>query len=641
MGGAVRRLARSQAMRRRTAITCGAAALAVASVTGLATTYALQAAEELQSARGHLLELREGGGGGQEALLALRKADGDLTAAHDVLSRWPVDVVAAVPVLGRSWAAERAVARTAAEVVGGARVLADRLQSVRAGAGGVELPALAALRTDLEGPVERSAAAYDELADQPLGLTPPQVSDGVRQARDALGPAVDALQQADTAISVASGLLGASGPRSVLVMLQNNAELRGTGGYTSSFATGQTAEGRLLLGPLQDLIEVADPPDEDRYVPAPEEYVDDYRMFGGNSTMWRTWNMSPHVPDSALVGARIAGAVLDRTPDVVVLLDVPAMGALAALGGSAVILPDGSTVEPSELTEALLVDSYAAAGSDTEAQIRRRVQLQAAATAAVGRLLSGEVPASELARTLVRLADQRHLAIWSGRPEEQRALERLGVAGELAVPEGGDLAHVSVNNIGANKLDVHVDREVGVDVEVGPSSATVTQRVRFTNAAPADLVPYVAGAERPGVVVSRVELSLPPAARDLVATIDGKPWNGVLHTGGGRSRLIARLELPRGASASFEARYTLPTPDGRYHLRLVPQPLVEDAALTLSLRGAHGERLEVSGARLVDARVEEVGPLSETRDVVARLHRPAPSRWERLSDWWNSPVQLG
>ena len=629
-------------MKRRVALALALAALAAAAVAGLATAHALEAADELERARAGLVELRDGGASTQAALTSLRRADEDVSAADEVLSRWPVDVMAAVPVVGRSWAAERAVARSATEVVGAARLLAERVAALRAGAGGVELAALADLRADLAGPVQRGASEYDELRSTPLGLTPPQVSRGVTQAREALGPAVDALRQADTGLTAVSGLLGASGPRSVLVILQNNAELRGSGGYTSSFATGRTQDGRLLLEPLQDLIEVADPPETDRYLPAPQEYVEDFQTYGGNSTMWRTWNMSPHVPDSAVVGARIAGAVTGREPDVVVLLDVPAMGALAALGGTAITLPDGSVVQPSELTDALLVDAYAGAGTDSEAQVRRRVQLQAAATAAVSRLLGGDVPAEELARPLVRLADQRHLAVWSARPAEQQALERLGVAGQLVPPRGGDLVHVSVNNTGANKLDLYVDRRVSVTAEVGPSSAAVTQRVSFTNAAPPDLVPYVAGVERPGVVISRVELSLPPAARDLRPTIDGKPWVGALHEGGGRSRLITRLELPRGASSVLEVRYTLPLTDGRYHLALVPQPLAEDAVLRLAVLPADGEALgSVEGADVVGGRVEEEVPLSETRDVVAELERETPSRWERLKDWWNSPVELG
>ena len=559
-----------------------------------------------------------------------------------MLSRWPVDVVAAVPVLGRSWAAERAVARSATEVVGAAQVLAERLPSVRAGAGGIELVALAALRADLEEPVRRSAAAYDALDQQPLGLTPPQVSDGVRQARDALGPAVAALQQADAGLSVVSGLLGADGPRSVLVMLQNNAELRGTGGYTSSFATGRTQDGRLVLEPLQDLIEVADPPERDRYLPAPEEYVEDFQMFGGNSTMWRTWNMSPHVPDSALVGARIAGAVLGEEPDVLVLLDVPAMGALAALGGAEIRLPDGSSVQPAELTESLLVDSYAAAGrtsrrrSAAGCSCRKPPAWRSAACSTGTCRLPTSLGRWRALPTSATCRCGRLAPTSSGRSRRSASQARWGLRRAAT-----SRTSASTTSEPTSSTSTSTGRSASPP-RSGPTSATVTQRVRFTNSAPEGLVPYVAGVQRPGVVVSRAELSLPESADGVTATIDGRPWDGAVHTGGGRTRLIARLELPRGVSSVLEARYTVPLVDGRYRLRLVPQPLVEDARLTLDVHGADGQPLDVvSGADEGVEQVEERGTLGATRDVVVQVARPTRSRWDRLRQWWDSPVQVG
>ena len=579
----------------------------------------------------------------QQAAAGLEQAGTHLAEAERELSRWPVDVVAAVPLLGRSWVAERAVARTARSVVAGAAVLAEDLPTVRAGGGGVDLARLSDVRADLSGPVTQAQSALARLEQTPTGLTPPQVQTGVEQALQALAPAVDALAQARTGLDLVAGLLGDSGPRTVLVLLQNNAELRGAGGYAASFALGRVEQGRLALGPLQDVLAVADPPAEARRVPAPPEYLEDYEALAGNTTVWRSWNMSPDVPDSALVGARIAAALLDVEPDVVVLLDVPAMAALAELGGGDIALPDGSTVAPDELAEALLVDAYAAAGADDEVQDLRRAALQGAATTAVGRLLSGGVPPAEAARTLARLARERHLAVWSARPEEQSALVELGAAGELETPPGGDLSHVSVNNIGGNKLDVYVERDLEVDVVVGPDSAQVVQRVRFTNRAPAGLVPYVAGVEQPGVAVSRVELSLPPTARGLAATVDGEPWVGAVHTGPSRSRLITHLELPRGATSVLQARYTVPLRNGSYRLHLVPQALVDDADLRLSVRPAPGEAFaELSGISPEGAGGEDTRPLSETREVVATLRQePSPSRWDRFRDWWRSPVTLG
>lgn len=614
---------------------------AAAGTTAAAGSAALSAERSLSRAQAGLTTVTDSDAGTDEALAALQRASRDVDRADARLDAWPVDVLAAIPVLGRSWDAERAVTRTAREVLAGASVLAERVPEVRARSGGVDLAALAAAREELAGPADRAQDALADLRSTSVGLTPPQVGRGVRDAEQALGPAVDTLRRAASGLEVVGGLLGGSGARRVLVMLQNNAELRGAGGYSSSFATGRLDGGSVVLGPLRDVLEAADPPATARRVPAPREYVEDYGGLSGDTTQWRSWNMSPHVPDSALVGARVAGALLGEEPDVVVLLDVPAMGALASLGGSGVQLPGGRTVTADELTQALLVDAYADAGSDVTVQVQRRADLQAAATGAVSRLLTGAVPAADAARTLARLTAQRHLTVWSARPQEQQVLEELGAAGALAAPEGGDLSSVSVNNIGSNKLDLYVDRAVSLDAVVDRDEAQVLQRVRFTNRAPDDLVSYVAGVERPGVSISRVELSLPPGATDVAATVDGAPWTGSLRAGQGRQRLATRLELPRGDTSLLEVSYRLPVEDGRYALRVVPQPLVRDAAVRLSVRSADGEPFgRIAGAERADGAVAETGTLSQVRDVVVEPPQEAGT-WERVKRWWDSPVRLG
>ena len=628
--------------RRRLLLGVAATAAGVAAVVAAAGQSALSAADDLQQAQGRIAAARAPGTGTQEAREALQAAEDDVARAARTLERWPVDVVAAVPVLGRSWVAERAVTDAARQVVTAAGVVAEGLPDVRASAGGIDVSALADVRAQLVQPVRRSRAALTALHQVRTGLTPPQVSRGVRDAREALDPAVEVLEDTEQGLQVVAGLLGRDGPRSLLIMLQNNAELRGAGGYAASFATGRLEGGRLALDPLEDVAAAADPPGRARRVPAPEDFVEDYGHLSGDTTIWRSWNMSPHVPDSALVGARVAGAVLGREPDVVVLLDVPAMGVLAGLGGTAVVLPDGTTVTADQLTEALLVDAYADAGEEVDVQLQRRAALQGAATAAVTRLLGGALPSADAARAIAQLAAERHLSVWSARPQEQQALVGLGLAGAVEAPRGGDLHHVSVNNVGANKLDYYVDRDLEVAVELDEDVARVRQQVRFRNDAPPDLVPYVAGFDRPGLVVSLVELSLPPGAQDVVVRVDGEPWRGTVRTGADRHRISTRVEVPRGAQRVLEVRYELPVREGRYPLRLVPQPLVSDADLRLTVRAAEGRRLEeVAGAPSRDGMVELAAPLRRTQDLVVHLEPPRRSRWERLQDWWNSPVRLG
>lgn len=590
--------------------------LVVGAVVGLAGSSALSAARALERARADLTAVSASDSDVEQARAVLRRAEQELLRAQRELDTWPVDVVTQVPVLGRSLRVERAVARSAMHVVEGASVLAERLPAVQAQGGGVDLAALAAIEHDVASSARGARQALSDLRTTETDLTPRKVRDARRDALAALEPVVTALDRASAGLHLVSGLLGARGDRSVLVMLQNNAELRGTGGYAATFATGRTSAGRLVLDPLRDVVAFADPAERARRVPAPAEYAMDYGPLSGDTTVWRSWNMSPHVPDSAVVGARVAGAVLGHEPDVLVLVDVPAMARLAQLGDG-VVMPDGSTLSPDELSRALLVDAYEDAGEEREAQDRRRVQLQAAATSTFTGLLSGQLPVADVARALADLVAGRHLTAWSARPDEQATLEALGAAGAVQAPPGSDLSHVSVNNLGGNKLDIYVDRTVSVEAVVSPTEAQVVQRVVFRNTAPDDLVRYVAGPHSPGTVFSRVELSLPADAEDVAAVQDGRPWPGRVDAGSARLRLPTRVDIPRGGTSTLEVRYRLPLSDGEYDLRLIPQPLVQDATLSLAVRAVEGYRLVGDDVR--DGVLLQEGAFDETQDVSVDL----------------------
>lgn len=599
-------------------------------VTGLAGVSALSAARSMEAAESRLVAVRDGAEGPSvtEVLPALRRAQHDLDLARDAVDRVPVRLVAAVPVLGRSLDAERAVAHTAGAVVDAAVVGAELLPEFLSAPGVIDLEVVQRLRTDLVEPARSAQDGWSGLDSGSTALTPPVVGAGVTRAKSTLGPAVELLAQAEAGLDVLHGLLGGSGDRTLMIALENNAELRGTGGYVATFAMGALREGRLDLGEFQGVEEVNDTIDQVRTVDAPVEFRRDYGPHAADTTLFRSWNMSPDAPQSAEVGARVAGVLLGNKPDVVLMLDVRAMSAIAQLSGESVRLGDGTVIAPDQLLDALLVESYADAGTDIEAQLRRRDELQAAASAPVQGLLQGSVPFDRMAPLLVELAGQRHVKLWSARPTEQALLEELDLAGHIEVARGEDLSLVSVNNIGANKLDQYVQRDLAVDVVVNRDMAHVRQRVRFENQAPAGLVPYVAGFVLPGTVTSRVELSLPPGAVLEGATLDGGPLVGDVREGATRTRVVTRLELAREEAAEFEVAYRLPLESGRYRLRVVPQPLVRDAGLSLTVRPAEGVELSgIAGTALVDGELRGVGELSTVQTIGVDVRQP--SLWDR------------
>lgn len=614
--------------------------LLVAVVLGLAAYEALTAARLLEQARADLPGALGDAPAAQELTPRLERADATLARAERLLSRPATRLVAAVPMLGRSWVAERRVVEAGRSALSAARTASDALPELRGAGGSLDLDRVRSLGKELSPQASRAQEALEQLRDTPTGLTPPQVGRGVHDAVEALEPAVAGLVAGATGAQVAPPLLGADGPRSVLVTIMNNAELRGAGGYVSTFATGTLSAGRLELEPFQDVKGIYEEPEQARPVPAPADYVEDYGPFLANTTNWRTWTMSPHVPDTAAVGAEIAAELLGRRPDVVLLLDTPAVAALVGLTGQPVVLPDGTGVPPERLVESLLVDAYADAGESNEAQDARRADLRAAAGAAAAQLLEAGLDPLAAVRELARLASGRHLAVWSAQPTEQQRLVELGLAGAVAAGEG-DLAMVSVNNLSGNKLDYYVDRTVEHDVVLSGSTAEVVQRVQLHNDAPEGLVPYVEGYRTPGRSSLRVELSTSPDAVVRSLTVDGQPAQGGERVDDQRRRIFTYLDLIRGQSVELELRYEVPAPDGRYALRALPQGLARDATLTVTARADDGSRLAAAdGFERVDGVLRHSAPWSQTRELEVAAEQPG--RWTRMraavQRFWDEPV---
>lgn len=584
-------------------------------VLALATRAALAAREDLEVARGALESVRTGAD--PKVLMdRVQMAQARVARAQYRLDSPSVAMAARLPVLGRTWRVARLVAATSDAVLEG--VQQGLLATSSAQYVDSDDPALQRLAS-LAEPVRMSAARARDLLAQlesaSTALTPSSVAEGTAQARAGLAPAVRTLERAAAGARVGQVLLQRGPTRSVFVAIENNAELRGTGGYVSTYARGTLTNGRLDLQPPQDIIEIGETPASARRVRAPADYRRAYGPFLADTTLLRNWTLSPDIPSSASVAAAALGVVTDSEPDLVLLLDVPALQAFADLSGESIELADGTVVPPEELSGQLLIESYAD-GLTEQAQTRRRDELRRAAGETVTRLLSQDVDPLALLRTLSDLASGRHLALWSADPSLQSQLVTVGVAGEVA-PGEGDLSLVTVNNFGANKLDVYVEREVEVDAVVGRRTTEVVQRVRLTNRAPAGLVPYVAGRMTPGVLSERLEFGISRRATLESFSSNGRPARATVDDKGEWLRIVVNLTLPRGGSTTFEVRYTVPTANG-YRVDLIPQPLAVDATLTLRLTAADGARLVDEYGRRLPKGARSQGPWTKQSQVTVR-----------------------
>ena len=579
---------------------------------------------------------------------ALARAE-DLARHAERLLRQPGPLLSqVVPVLGRTTKAARIVSESVVATVSSARSAAGVLENQELVKDGrLDLAAVRDLQQVLDAAALAMGPPLQRLAGVDPSLLPGPVARGVREAQDELLGAEVQARRAAAFADALPGLLGADRRRTVLVVLQNNAELRGTGGVISTFTIGTATDGKLNLEPFRDVVEVADPPGEAQRVAASPEFVEQYGSFLANTTLWKNANMSPDGPSSNAVLAAVASRSLGRQVDVVLSLDVRAMAEIAAALGT-VALPDGTQLTADELAGELYVTSYE--GLEFTGKERRRV-LRAAADTALRRILAGEAGPAALSRRLSKAVAGRHLTLWSAEPSEQAALVAAGAAGAVDTSDV-DVSMVAAHNLGGpghlrgggpgegNKLDYYVRRQMGVTAVLGQDgTAEVTQRLELTNTAPEDLGIYVAGFTTPGRISELVSLYVDEDADLLSLTKDDQPESGSVSGELGAKVIRVATELDRGESAVWELRYRVPLQGRNYRLRLIPQPLARDATIDVTVRGLPGVGLEVNDdGHWAPGGVSFTGKLAEVKDVNVRVAQRGSGLAERIRGFWTSPA---
>ena len=631
-----------------------AVALLVLAVCAVWTAVVLGAVRnDLQAAREELEAATEANDA-DEVGLALARGQGRLQRSVDRLGQPGPAVISRVPVVGRSVEAIDVTAQAALAVTSASRQVVEATEGASLlPDGGVDLDGLRALGAALTSAGEQTQAPVAALVEQSHRFLPGPVAGPVGEAQDRLAPAPDAFSRAGTGVEALGGLLGADGPRRLLVVLENNAELRGTGGLVSVFATATAENGRLEVGGFRDVVDVAAEPDEAVRVPAPDDYVGLWGPYLANSTLWVNTNMSPDIPTSSDVLADVAAATLPEPPDAVLWLDVPAIaGVLEATGP--VALPDGSELRGEDAVDVLLSRAYVDAPDTIEGQAQRRETLRAVADAVLSRLLGGAEEPPSLTALGPALADAalgRHLAVWSAREGEQAQLVEAGLAGALQAGDG-DVASFTVQNLGGgdtegNKLDYYARRSVEVQALVGDDATDVVQSVTLQNDAPPTGLPrYVAGGVTPGTTNNLVTFALPSGAEQVVLRRAGRPLDSPPRPAGDHSVVTDLVSLPAGTGVTWELTYRLPRDGDDYRLRLYPQPLHAPADLRVELAPGEGRRLAVPAGSDLEAGdgngwvLDQ--PFATTEDLEVVTERPNLARrvLDGIRSFWTEPVTL-
>lgn len=350
----------------------------------------------------------------------------------------------------------------------------------------------------------------------------PQVADGVGQLTDVVaqtGPMVAALADASATVPT---MLGVDEPRTILVMLQNNAELRSAGGITGTFIAIHAENGVLSIARQADSSDFRVRSKE--IVPVPASTVELYGTVAG-----RYVQDASITPDFTLT-ARLAAAwwkdLTGTAPDTVVSVDPLVLQAVLQVIGPVSVSTGDVTAE--NMAQKLLVEPYLTLSSDEQTAVFDEV-VRAVFTA----ITTSDVDPVALASALATPVEEGRISVWSAHDDEQSVLEATSLAGAAARQrDAGEHAYaVYFNDTTGGKMDTFLTTEIssGAGACRSDGKRTVEVAVTLTSTAPADAArrfpDTMTGGDRygisPGHIGTTVAVSAPPGAFVGGVTRDG------------------------------------------------------------------------------------------------------------------------
>ena len=602
----------------------------------LTAVVAIPVVHDLQAARG-LLEAPA-----DELVRAdVARAQDRLERVSGRLSGPPARLLGLVPVVGPSLGAVRAVAQAARPVLAAGLELKEEVDRLRSRGlmeeGRIQVEDIEALQGPVHAEVEALERLEKDLADRRNGWVAPPVWDALEEMGEKVADVRAGARGFEDLLGVIGDLLGGDQPRTYLVMLLNNAELRGAGGVLTGLGTVTVDDGRIRLGRFfayEDLRE-----DPYRSVPAPADYENHYAHFGANTTIFVNATYSPDVPDDALVAARLFHKVTGISTDGALVVDPRGLAAL---------LPEGDRVRVPGLRRAVTADElpkfvYSDAYKIFDSNVERRAAILELGAQAFRDIVSSNSVDSATTEAGGAAFASGHLRFVSFHPSEQAALDALNSSGDLQSTTRDGVV-VAGQNLGGSdgagtKLDYWVDRAIEHRCTVvDDGSAQCSSEVTLTNRVPDGLTRYVAG-QPYGLLRTYLEIFVPENALVDGVTVDGEEPVFYTETEEGWTSFSASVNVPQGASKKMLITYSLPANASGYSFRASPQPLAHDARLRVRMSFPLDWIIDSPG-HVEDGFIDYSGEF--TSDFELRAHPDertgVPALWDSLGDFWREPL---
>lgn len=427
--------------------------------------------------------------------------------------------------------------------------------------------------------------------------------------------------------------LGFEGPRTYLVLAQNNAELMATGGLISVYGTVTFNQGRVEEMTFADAIAFGE-----RWQQETGEYVEPPAPLKHYLLKDYSWNLdvanwSPDFPTAARQALLFYEKGGGRPVDGVIGVNVSTLQELLSVTGPVTVEEYGVTVD----TENALEVTEALTRTPLEPQGDRKAFVAFLAEETLQRLM--RLPSDRwtpLLDTLEELRDEREVLFYSLDPGLQAVVEKMKLDGGLRETPGDYLMLVEAS-VNSTKLNIVIDQEIDVGLtldELGNAEKDV--RVRYHNNLPSweegrdpDLVRRLM---LDGLYGGYLRLFTAANSRPVGVQIDGaEAGPSEIGEEQGKSVFGRFFALPSGAAREVAFRCVTPAivdlhgEIAEYRLLLQKQPGAAAAPLTVTVSlppGAELVSLELDGRPLEGDGARVRTDLSRDREIVVR-YRPA------------------
>lgn len=497
--------------------------------------------------------------------------------AHEAATDPVWKAAAHIPLIGENFSAVTEVAVSAHDVVD--RAVGPLLtqyesvdwKNVTPIDGRVDLAPIESAAPRLATAANTVQLSYERLNEIDRSNLIEQVSESLAQAIEALDAMRGALNGASSAASLLPDMLGADGRRSYLVLIQNSAEVRATGGIPGALAVVSADEGRIdltaqasasSLRPFDPAV-VVDPEQSSIFSSRIGRFMQSVNLTPNfptaahtAATMWEIRNEKSSIDGVIALDPVALSHILRATGPVELSFEDPMVDELLALSG----LPKSLTSE--NVVPTLLSDVYSA----IEEPNLQDAYFAAVAAEIFESLSSGVEDKGVLIKSLIRSAEEGRLYVWSQHENEQKTIRSTSLSGEVSGVGSGGAAFGAYFNDGTGaKMDYYVRRTVQLErtcTSDGYLQYTLT--ATLTNTAPKDaaesLPAYVTGDGVFGVPPGSIQTNFvgygPDQSRLQTARINGEsvPLGSYRH--GERPVGIVTTTLAPGQSTTVELDFT-------------------------------------------------------------------------------------